>query len=408
MDEKATSEKVAREHYGKLVAYLATSFRDISLAEEGLADAFVTALEIWPLKGIPHNPEGWLFATAKRKIIDKIRHNKIHMAYAQDIQHIEDIASSDRVEFIFPDERLKLMFVCAHPSLDDFIHTPLMLQTILGFDAKKISSAFLTSPTSMSQRLVRAKNKIKNSRIPFEIPDEKELPSRQAAVLSAIYALYNIEWEEISGSDLSMPNNLSSEAIYLSRLMTKLTGNSPEALGLYALLLFCEARKEARFSDNGDYQPLYEQNIDLWNRQTIKEAEAILQEASISRVLGRFQIEAAIQSAHTQSRLIGEKNTDSILTLYRGLLSVQPTIGAKVAYSAALLQNNQAQDAMNNLDQIDQEKVKSYQPYWVTRLHVCQSLGRINDAMFSYKQCLGLTANIKAREYLSRKFKDLI
>jgi predicted RNA polymerase sigma factor len=230
-----TIERVARESYGRLVAYLSSRTRDVGSAEDALGNALVAALETWPRDGVPQNPEAWLLTTARRSFIDLLRHRQVAEASEPTLALLREESKDKTLSPEFPDERLKLLFVCAHPAIDPAMHTPLMLQTVLGLDAARIAHAFLISPTTMGQRLVRAKTKIRDGGIRFEIPQERELPQRLDAVLEAIYAAFGIGWDDMAGVD-QRGRDLAEEAIWLARVLLGLMPNEAEVQGLLALM----------------------------------------------------------------------------------------------------------------------------------------------------------------------------
>jgi len=238
----------------------------VAAAEDALGDALLAALEAWPRVGVPDKPEAWLVAAARRKLVDAARHAKVAASAAPALEIVVERAQREVIDAVFPDERLKLLFVCAHPAIDEAARTPLMLQTVLGLDAATIASAFLVAPATMSQRLVRVKAKIRDAGIRFEIPESQELPSRVDAVLEAIYAAYGSGWEDVAGAD-PRRRGLAEEAIWLGRLVARLLPDEPEALGLLALMLHCEARRPARRDPAGAYVPLGRQDVALWSRR---------------------------------------------------------------------------------------------------------------------------------------------
>src|SRR5271165_1580830 len=294
-----TIERVARESYGRLVAYLSVHTHDLASAEDALSEALVSALKAWPRDGLPQNPEAWLLTTARHSLIDVIRHQRVVLASEPTLALLKEICAEADLSTEFPDERLKLLFVCAHPAIDPAMHTPLMLQTVLGLDAARIAHAFLISPTTMGQRLVRAKTKIRDGGIRFEIPQERELPQRLDAVLEAIYAAFGIGWDDMAGVD-QRGRDLAEEAIWLARVLLQLMPREAEVRGLLALMLHCEARRPARRGRDGRYVPLSEQDSRRWSLPLIEEAERHLAEAAKRRPIGRFQLEAAIQSVHAE------------------------------------------------------------------------------------------------------------
>src|SRR5712692_8128761 len=273
-----TIERVARESYGRLVAYLSSHTRDVASAEDALSNALIAALTTWSRDGVPQNPEAWLLTTARHSLIDLMRHQQVALASEPTLLLLRESVTEAPSSTEFPDERLKLLFVCAHPAIDPAMHTPLMLQTVLGLDAARIAHAFLVSPTTMGQRLVRAKTKIRNGGIQFEVPQERELPQRLDAVVEAIYAAFGIGWDDMAGVD-QRGRDLAEEAIWLARVLLQLMPGEAEVRGLLALMLYCESRRTARRGPGRDYIPLSEQDPKQWSLPSIEEAERHLAEA---------------------------------------------------------------------------------------------------------------------------------
>jgi len=243
-NSRAAAERAARTSYGRLVAFLAARSRDVAAAEDALSEAFVDALETWPVRGVPRNPEGWLLTTARRRLLDAGRHDRVRAKAPIDLA-AEIAAPAEDSDVVFPDERLKLLFVCAHPAIDEAARTPLMLQTVLGLDAARIASAFLTAPAAMGQRLVRAKAKIRDAGVRFEVPDGPDLPARLGPVLDAVYVAYGSGWDDVAGAD-PRRKGLADEAVWLGGVLVELLPAEPEAAGLLALMLYCESRRAAR------------------------------------------------------------------------------------------------------------------------------------------------------------------
>jgi len=397
-DAGQAAELAARASYGRLLAYLAARWRDVARAEDALGDALLAALETWPRTGVPDNPVAWLLTAARRRLVDGARHAGVAAAAEADLKVMLD-ERADASPAAFPDERLALLFVCAHPAIDEAARTPLMLQTVLGLDAARIASAFLVAPATMSQRLVRVKAKIREAGIRFEIPAPGELTARLDAVLEAIYAAYGSGWEDVAGAD-PRRHGLAEEAIWLGRLVARLRPDEPEAQGLLALMLHCEARRAARRDAAGAYVPLGFQDLRRWSRPMIEEAEEVLAGAARLKAAGRFQLEAAIQSVHAQRVRTGETDWEAVTLLYEGLLRHAPTIGARVAHAAALGEARDAEAGLAALDAIPPDEVATYQPYWALRGHVLTALGRAAEAGEAYDRAIGLSEDPAVRAFL--------
>jgi predicted RNA polymerase sigma factor len=395
---------VARESYGRLVAYLSSHTRDVGSAEDALSDALVKALTAWPRDGVPENPEAWLMTTARHSIIDHVRHQQVAAESEPTLALLREDSKEPNMTLSteFPDERLKLLFVCAHPAIDPAMHTPLMLQTVLGMDAARIAHAFLISPTTMGQRLVRAKTKIRDGGIRFEIPQARELPERLDAVLEAIYAAFGIGWDDMAGVD-QRGRDLAEEAIWLARVLLLLMPGQAEVHGLLALMLHCEARRAARRGPNGRYVPLSEQDAKLWSRPLIEEAERHLGEASSRGRTGRFQLEAAIQSVHAERAHSGGIQWNAIVMFYEQLIRISPTLGTRTGYAAALAEAKGPEAGLAALDGIDPGDVSSYQPYWAVRAHLLQRLGKTLEALDAFDRAIGLTEDPAVRQFLLQR-----
>ena len=399
-------ERVARESYGRLVAYLCSHTRDVASAEDALSHALLAALTAWPRDGVPQNPEAWLLTAARRALIDVIRHQQVVLASEPTLLLLKEDSTEAAFSTTFPDERLKLLFVCAHPAIDPAMHTPLMLQTVLGLDATRIGGAFLISPKTMGQRLVRAKTKIRDAGIQFEVPHEDELPQRLDAVLEAIYAAFGIGWDDMAGAD-QRGRGLAEEAIWLARVLLHLLPSEAEVHGLLALMLHCEARRTARRGPDGRYVPLSEQDTKQWSLPLIEEAEHHLGEAFRQGRFGRFQLEAAIQSVHAERARSGRIEWSAIVKFYEQRIRISPTLGTQTGYAAAIAEANGPEAGLAVLDAIDSDAISCYQPYWAVRAHLLQRLGNQSDAMDAYNRAIGLAEDPAIREFLLQKRANL-
>ena len=402
-DAHSTAEAVARRSYGKLVAFLAARTHDVAAAEDALSEAFAAALADWPENGCPSNPEAWLLTVARRRFIDMTRRQHSDSYVDVDLTQIAEVLQSTPSDTEIPDRRLALMFACAHPAIDAAVRAPLILQVLLGFDAAAIASAFLMSPAAMSKRLVRAKIKIREAGIPFRIPEREELGARLDTVLEAIYAAFAEGWIDAAGADAAR-RDLTNEAIYLCRVVIELLPSEPEALGLLALMLYAEARRLARRGRDGEYIPLAAQNPTLWDRKMIDEAEALLRRASNFGMIGRYQLEAAVQSAHVERCRTGQANWDSVLALYDTLyaLTGSPVVAINRALCVAELSGPQAALAAMPDSSAD-ARLALYQPWWAARAELLARTGAIDEARHAYEVAIGLERDPSVRRFLERR-----
>ena len=401
---RRTAEAVARRSYGKLVAFLAARTRDVAGAEDALSDAFAAALADWPASGVPDRPEAWLMAVARRKLIDAARRRRSRTDAADHLRLMADeLAAAAERQTPVPDERLALMFACAHPAIEPGIRAPLILQTILGFDAATIASAFLTAPATMGQRLVRAKNKIRQAGIPLRVPARAELGDRLEAVLEAIYAAFAEGWTDPAGTEVRR-RNLAEEGIWLGRLVASLLPDEPEALGLLALMLHAEARRKARRDAAGDYVPLAEQDPALWDATLIAEAEALLFRAGALGRIGRYQLEAAVQSAHAVRRRSGRADWAAIERLYDALAAMTGSPVVAINRAIAVAETQGAAAGLAALDALaDDARLSDYQPYWAARAELLARSGDAAEADRAYEQAIGLESDPAVRRFLQQR-----
>ena len=396
----AAAEATARRSYGKLVAFLASRTRDVAAAEDALSAAFEAALHDWPANGVPANPEAWLMTAARRQLIDAARRHRTRDEAVPDLLLLTAISSEDAEPRIIPDDRLQLMFACAHPAIEAGVRAPLMLQTILGFDAATIASAFLVAPSAMGQRLVRAKAKIKQAGIPFRLPDHDELPARLDAVLEAIYATFTEGWSDPSGTE-ARRRNLTDEGIWLGHLVTVLMPDAPEALGLLALMLHAQARRDARRDDQGRYVPLDEQDPTRWDTSLIDDAEALLLRAGRMGTIGRYQLEAAVQSAHVIRRRTGRADWPAIARLYDALLGLTGSPVVAINRAVAIAETRGAEAGLAALDEIASDpRLADYQPYWAARAGLLARTDDMAAAESAYQRAIGLEADPAVRRFL--------
>jgi predicted RNA polymerase sigma factor len=404
-DEQArsTADAVARRSYGKLVAFLAARTRDVAAAEDALSEAFASALSDWPRNGCPSNPEAWLLTVARRKAIDMHRGRLRHEIAGDQLRIMAEGLDAAAAESEIPDQRLALMFACAHPAIDASIRAPLILQVVLGLDAAMIASSFLVSPVAMGKRLVRAKDKIRQAGIPFGVPEPEELPARLDTILDAIYAAFTEGWTDPGGTDVAR-RDLTQEVFFLARLVTEMLPQEPEALGLLALMLHAEARRRARRSTEGEYIPLAEQDPALWDWPMIEEAEALLLRASTFGSIDRYQLEAALQSAHVSRRRTGSDNWADVVHLYDALLTLvgSPVVAINRALAIAELDGaSAALDAMP--DAATDARLAEYQPYWAARAELLAKTGAQAEARHAYEIAIGLERDPAVRRFLQQR-----
>lgn len=399
-DARRSAETAARTSYGRLLAILASGSRDISAAEDALAEAFLSALKSWPERGVPDNPDGWLLTAARNSQRNLARHSKVRDGAVEEIERRYDEFGDTKQDF--PDERLKMLFICAHPAIDAGVRTPLMLQVVLGLDAVRIGSAFLVAPATMGQRLVRAKAKIRDAGLRFAVPDAEQLADRLTDVLNAVYAAFGTAWDAQAGADEGI-KGLSAEAIYLGRLIVSLLPDEPEPKGLLALMLYCEGRRAARRDAAGRFVPLSEQDHRKWSRDMIIEAEQWLTLASRAATFGRYQCEAAIQSVHVQRAITGATNHAALIKLYDLLVAHCPTIGNQVSRAAMLLDAGKPDLAREALDSLPPAQTISYQPYWVTTAFVAKALGDAVKTKAAFEIAIGLTEDPAVRDFLTER-----
>jgi predicted RNA polymerase sigma factor len=403
-----TAERVARRSYGKLVAFLAAWTRDVAAAEDALSEAFTSALAEWPLKGCPANPEAWLLTVARRKTVDTVRRQHTAEISAGELQLRAQGLDAAASETEIPDRRLTLMFVCAHPAIVAAIRAPLMLQVVLGLDAKTIGSAFLVSPATMGKRLVRAKEKIRQAAIPFNVPEREQLPSRLGAVLDAIYAAFTEGWTDPGGVDV-VRRDLTEEAFFLAGLVAEVLAEQPEALGLLALMLYAEARRSARRDAQGEYVPLAQQDFSLWNETMISEAEALLLRARALGSIGRYQLESALQSAHTYRCRSGLNNWPAVVELYDTLLALTASPVVAINRALAMAEIHGAAAALAELSKIAADvRLAEYQPYWAARAELLAKTGATSEARDAYETAIGLERDASVRRFLQKRQSALV
>jgi len=398
--------RVFREEYGRTVAVLVRRFGDIDLAEEAVQDAFATAVQRWPSDGIPPSPAGWLITTARNRIIDRLRReasrdDRHALAAVMQSRHDleEDIVGDEDVG----DERLRLMFTCCHPALALNAQVALTLRLLGGLTTETIARAFLVPPATMAQRLVRAKGKIRDARIPYRVPHAADLPARLRGVLAVIYLIFNEGYTASSGERLTR-DDLCAEAIRLGRQLNDLMAGEPEVMGLLALMLLIDARRAARVSADGSLVRLADQDRRHWNRALIREGQALVRRCLARNQPGPYQIQAAINAVHSDARAAAVTDWRQILMLYDQLMAVAPTPVAALNRAVAVAEVEGPHAALTIVDGLDLER---YYLFHAIRADLLRRLGRWSEAARAYDAAIERCDNTAERDFLQRRLTEL-
>lgn len=385
------ADRAARDSYGRILAYLSTRTHDIASAEDALADAFAKALTKWAEDGVPANPDAWLLTVARNRLTDRQRHL---IKFPTD-NEVPDLPAAHHTDNQLKDERLSLMMVCVHPAISPDLHTPLMLQTVLGIDAKTIAQLFLTSPAALSKRLVRAKVKIRDAGIPFQIPDPEHLPERSTAILEAIYALHAHDW-------LDPEDGMGGEALYLANLLGQFLPKNAEVFGLCALIAFSHARRTARIIDN-TLVPTELQDMSLWDDELIAYGNRQLHRAYGLASIGRFQIEAAIEAVHLARKDSGRTDWDALNQLYHAYLKEVPSAGAMVSQAVVTANLHGAEIGLEALASLEAQVGTGFQPLWAARAELLSRVSKLEQAGVCYDKAISLTTDIPVMQFLRKK-----
>jgi RNA polymerase sigma-70 factor (ECF subfamily) len=399
---RRAAERAARASYGRLVSILSARDRDIAAAEDALSEALVAALRTWPENGVPANPEAWLVTAARNHRKNAARARSIRQAAEPEL--IRRVALPGDGED-FGDNRLALMFACAHPAIDEAARAPLILQAVLGIDAATIARAFLVEPAAMAQRLVRAKARIRDAGLRFSLSPPDDMPARLGAVLDAIYAAFGRGWDSLDTPEA--PEALSGEAIWLARLVVEQMPQEPEPKGLLSLMLHCTARRRARRDADGRFVPLDRQDARLWDRDRIIEAEGWLTAAARAGRFGRYQCEAAIQSVHAQRPVTGRLNLAAMVTLYDLLVDRTGSLGARIGRAVVMAEAGDPRRAAGELADLPPERVAAHQPWWVARARVAELAGDAEGHAGSLRQAIALTGDPAVKAFLERQLRGL-
>ena len=393
------------------MAVLVRRFGDIDLAEEAVQDAFAIAVQRWPSEGLPPSPAGWLITTARNRIIDRLRREASrddHHAHAESIHGRDDLAyrgpDAETEEEVVGDERLRLMFTCCHPALALNAQVALTLRLLGGLTTEAIARAFIVPPATLAQRLVRAKGKIRDARIPYRLPQADDIPTRLRGVLAVIYLIFNEGYTASSGERLTR-DDLCAEAIRLARQLNELMPDEPEVMGLLALMLLIESRRAARVSAGGDLVTLPDQDRRQWNRALIREGQALVRRCLARNQPGPYQIQAAINAVHSDATTAADTDWRQILQLYDQLMAVAPTPIAALNRSVAVAEVDGPHGALTLVDALDLDR---YYLFHAIRADLLRRLGRTSEAASAYEAAIERCENAAERDFLTRRRRQLV
>lgn len=395
--------RIFREEYGRAVAVLVRRFGDIDLAEEAVQDAFATAVQRWPVDGLPPSPPGWLITTARNRLIDRLRREA-----SRDDRHAQAVlmqgsqVETALEEDVVSDDRLRLMFTCCHPALALNVQVALTLRLLGGLTTEEIARAFLTPPATTAQRLVRAKAKIRDARIPYRVPQAADLPGRLRGVLAVIYLIFNEGYTASSGERLTR-DDLCAEAIRLGRQLNALMPDEPEVMGLLALMLLIESRRAARVSPRGDLVRLAEQDRRQWNRALIREGQALVRRCLVRNQPGPYQIQAAINAVHSDAATAADTDWRQILTLYDQLMTVAPAPVAALHRAVAVAEVEGPHAALTLVDALDLDR---YYLFHAIRADLLRRLGRTSEAALAYAAAIERCDNAAERDFLQSRLRE--
>jgi RNA polymerase sigma-70 factor (ECF subfamily) len=403
-------DSLYREDSGRILATLIRLLGDFDLAEEAMHEAFAAALSLWPTSGVPGNPRPWLISTARFKAIDTLR-RRARFDASQDelVRYLEaqgHSAESSKEEDSLEDDRLRLIFTCCHPSLPAEAHVALTLREVCGLTTEEIAKAFLTTPRTLAQRIVRAKAKIRETPIPYEVPTPQELPERLGAVLHVIYLVFNEGYSAAAGTEVTRAE-LTGEAIRLCRLLAELQPE-PEVIGLLSLMLLQESRRAARSTPNGELILLENQDRSLWNQEQIAEGEALLEAALKSRRFGAYTLQAAIAAVHAEAESVAATDWRQIVALYNQLLRIQPSPVVHLNRAVAIAMCDGPEAGLAQIDAIlEHGELANYYLAHSARADMCRRLGRTAEARSAYEKALALTQQEPERQFLEERIRQL-
>ncbi|KOS56093.1 RNA polymerase sigma factor [Rhodococcus rhodochrous] len=396
--------RVFRSEHGRAVAVLVRAFGDIDLAEESVQDAFAVAVARWPADGLPPSPAGWIVTTARRRAIDRIRRENARAGKHAEAARLHEAGTSAvDEENAVPDDRLRLIFTCCHPALAPAARVALTLRLLGGLSTADIARAFLVPEKTMAQRLVRAKGKIRDARIPYRVPGPAELPARLASVLAVVYLVFT-EGHTAAGGDRLVRDDLCVEAVRLARLLAELLPDEPEVLGLLALLLLADARRPARTNADGDLIPLAAQDRTLWDRDLITEGQSLVRRCLQLRRPGPYQLQAAIAAVHSDAATVETTDWRQVVALYDQLLVVAPTPVAALHRAVAVAEVDGPAAGLDLVDSLDLDR---YHLWHAVRADLLRRLGRLPEAVAAYDAALVRATNAAERGFLQRRRAEL-